>query len=62
MGANLGFQTFVVSDATAAFANKAMDGRLRSPNDVHDGALADLRGEFATILETGALLEAATAE
>ena len=62
MGANLGFQTFVVSDATAAFASSGMDGRLRPANDVHANALADLRGEFATILETGALLEAATAE
>ena len=62
MAANLGFQTFVVADATAAFGNKGMDGRMRSAKDVHDGALADLRGEFATIVETGDLIEAATAE
>jgi nicotinamidase-related amidase len=62
MAANLGFSTYVVADATAAFGNKGMDGRMRPPADVHDGALADLRGEFATIVETGAMLDAATAE
>ncbi len=62
IAANLGFETIVVSDATAAFASKGMNGRLRAAADVHDGALADLAGEFATILETGVLLEAATAE
>ena len=62
MGANLGFQTLVVSDATAAFSNMGMNHRQRPAQDVHDGALADLRGEFATIVETGALLDAVTAE
>lgn len=62
MAANLGFATYVVADATAAFGNKGMNGRLRQPGDVHEGALADLRGEFAEIVETGALLDAATAE
>lgn len=62
MAANLGFETIVVADATAAFGSKGMDGRLRPAADVHDNALADLRGEFATIVETGAMLDAATAE
>ena len=62
MAANFGFATYVVQDATAAFGNKGMDGRQRPPNDVHESALADLRGEFAEIVETGALLDAATAE
>ena len=62
MAANLGFATFVVADATAAFGNRGMDGRMRQPGEVHDGALADLRGEFAEIVETGALVDAATAE
>jgi nicotinamidase-related amidase len=62
MAANLGFTTLVVGDATAAFGNKGMDGRMRSGSEVHDAALADLRGEFAQIVETGALLDAATAE
>jgi nicotinamidase-related amidase len=62
MAANLGFSTIVAADATAAFGNKAMDGRIRPPGEVHDSALADLRGEFAAIVETGAMLDAVTAE
>ena len=62
MAANLGFNAIVVADATAAFGNKGMDGRMRQPNEVHESALADLRGEFATIMETGAMLDAVSAE
>lgn len=62
MAANLGFTTIVVADATAAFGNKGLDGRMRQPGEVHDSALADLRGEFATIVETGAMLDAVTGE
>jgi nicotinamidase-related amidase len=62
MAANLGFNTLVVSDATAAFARRGLDGRMRGAAEVHEGALSDLQGEFATIIETGALLEVSTAE
>ena len=62
MAANLGFQTHVVADGTAAFARRAWDGRMRSADEVHMGALSDLNGEFATIVDTGALLEAMIAE
>jgi nicotinamidase-related amidase len=57
MAGNLGFATYVVSDATAAFARKGLDGRMRPAADVHAAALSDLHGEFATVVETGALLE-----
>jgi len=62
MAANLGFETIVVSDATAAFARRGLDGRMRSAQDVHMAALSDLQGEFATIVETGALLDAVSAD
>ena len=62
MAGNLGFDTYVVGDATAAFARRAIDGRFRSAAEVHDAALSDLQGEFATIIDTGALLEAVSAE
>ena len=58
MAANLGFTTLVVSDATAAFTRRGMDGRMRNADEVHASALSDLQGEFATIIETGELLEA----
>lgn len=49
---NLGFETFVVSDATATFDRLGLDGRLRLANDVHNAALSDLQGEFAEIIDT----------
>ena len=56
MAANLGFATYVVSDATAAFECLAMDGRRRAPQEVHDGALSDLRDEFATVVDAAAVI------
>lgn len=52
MASNLGFETVVVADATAAFARPHVDGRRRSADEVHDAALSDLQDEFARIVET----------
>lgn len=57
MAGNLGFRTFVVSDATAAFARAALDGSLRPAEEVHAGALSDLHGEFATVIDTAEALQ-----
>jgi hypothetical protein len=35
---------------------------MRPAADVHDAALSDLQGEFATIIDAGALLDAVSAE
>lgn len=58
MARNLGFDTFVVSDATAAFARAHLDGRIRAAVDVHEAALSDLQDEFAEIVETRAVVMA----
>jgi nicotinamidase-related amidase len=47
---NLGFKTFVVSDATFAFAKSDFDGRPRTAEEVHAMALANLDGEYATVI------------
>lgn len=52
---NLGFRTFVVSDATFAFAKHDYDGVPRSAQEVHAMALANLHGEYATILTAAQL-------
>jgi nicotinamidase-related amidase len=57
MAGNLGFRTFVVSDATASFARPALDGTMRSAEAVHSAALSDLHGEFATVVETAEVLQ-----
>jgi nicotinamidase-related amidase len=49
---NLGFDTVVVSDATFAFAMTDYAGRMRSADEVHAMSLANLSGEYATIMDT----------
>lgn len=58
MAGNLGFRTFVVSDATAAFDMVGHDGRLYLAEDIHAVSLATLSGEFATVVEKETLLRA----
>ena len=52
MAGNLGFVTYVVQDATAAFDRLGLDGKMRSAADVHSAALSDLAEEFAAIVHT----------
>lgn len=56
MGANLGFECYVVSDATAAFDRKSPSGPLFPAELIHETALASLSDEFATVLDTAQLL------
>jgi nicotinamidase-related amidase len=61
---NLGFKTYVVSDATFAFAKTDYDGVPRTAQEIHAMALANLDGEYATVLtaaELGVVLEPVTA-
>jgi nicotinamidase-related amidase len=58
MAGNLGFRTFVLSDSTVAFAMRSPgpDGRVIPAAVMHEVGLAELNGEFATILTTDELL------
>lgn len=56
MAGNLGFETYLVSDATAAFELTGHNGRKYSAQEIHDVTLATLNGEFATVIETETLL------
>lgn len=58
MAGNLGFTTYVVEDATAAFDRMGLDGKMRPAADVHAAALSDLSDEFATIVRTEEVLRA----
>lgn len=55
MAGNLGFDTFVVEDATATFCKTSYDGKYFSAQLIHETALASLNQEFATILGTDQL-------
>lgn len=52
MAGNLGFDTFLVSDATAIFNKVGLDGQNYSAELIHETALASLNGEFATVVTT----------
>ena len=58
MAGNLGFETFVAADATAAFDRANLDGQVRPAAEVHDAALSDLQGEFAHIVSSAWLIAA----
>ncbi len=49
---NLGFETYVVENATFAFAKKDFNGVNRTAEDVHAMALANLQGEYATVVNS----------
>ncbi len=56
MAGNLGFETYLVSDATAAFALTGPDGVCHDAETIHRVSLATLHEEFAEILTTKELL------
>lgn len=57
MSGNLGFETYLISDATAAFGMEDQNGNYYKPDIIHDVSLATLHDEFATILTTEQLLK-----
>jgi nicotinamidase-related amidase len=60
MAGNLGFETYVVSDATATFDRTGSDGRRYKADEIHAVNLASISGEFAQIVETTDLLRKAS--
>lgn len=62
MAGNLGYRTFVVADGCATFPQKLLDGRVVEAQMAHDLALAELHGEFATVVATQDVLAALRAK
>ena len=58
MAGNLGFETFVVEDACFTFGRKDWAGTPRTAAEVHAMSLANLEGEYATVVRTAAVLGA----
>ena len=52
MAGNLGFATYVISDACATFDRQGPDGKVFPAEEVHEVALASLHGEFATVMSS----------
>ena len=62
MAGNFGFDTFIVSDATATFDRSGPDGKYYPAQLMHDTALASLNGEFAEVVSTAQVLQALAAK
>lgn len=58
VAANLGYRTFVVGDATAAFDLVDAQGHPIPARDLHRAHLATLHAEFATVVTTDELVAA----
>lgn len=58
MAGNLGYRTFVVGDACATFPQRLLSGETVPAQLAHDLALAELHGEFATVVATREVLSA----
>jgi nicotinamidase-related amidase len=59
MAGNLGFDTYIVADATAAFALPGPDGKLYPAEEIHRVNLVALHDEFATVVNTDSAVKAA---
>ena len=57
MAGNLGFTTFVVSDATATFDRTGPDGTTYDAEVIHNTSLANLHDEFAHIIATAEIID-----
>jgi nicotinamidase-related amidase len=57
MAGNLGFHTFLVSDATATFDRLGPDGVIYSAETIHQMTMVNLHEEFATIVTTDQVLQ-----
>jgi nicotinamidase-related amidase len=57
MAGNFGFETYLVSDATATFERTGPNGRHYTADEMHDTALTSLHEEFATVVDTRGALD-----
>ncbi|MGB0907660.1 MAG: cysteine hydrolase family protein [Maricaulaceae bacterium] len=57
MAGNLGFDVTLVGDACATFARTGPDGQSYTAQDIHDISLANIHGEFCTVMSAAKALE-----
>ena len=57
MSGNLGFDTYLISDSTACYNTKALNGEIIDCNTIYNTALASLQEEFATVIDSKELLD-----
>ena len=57
MSGNLGFDTYLISDSTACYNTKALNGEIIDCNTIYNTALASLQEEFATVIDSKELFD-----
>jgi nicotinamidase-related amidase len=57
MAGDYGFDTFLISDATATFERIGINGEKFSSELIHQTALANLNNDFAQVIDTEKLIE-----
>ena len=58
MAGNLGFETYLVEDAAFTFGRRDWNGAWRTAEEVHAMSLANLDGEYCTVIRTADILAA----
>jgi nicotinamidase-related amidase len=61
MAGNLGFETYLVEDACFTFGRRDWKGTWRTAEEVHSMSLANLAGEYCSVVRTSQVLEAVRA-
>jgi len=56
MAGNLGFNTFLVEDAVFTYGRKDWNGTFRTASEVHAMSLANLDGEYCTVVSSDDVL------
>ena len=57
MSGNLGFNTYLISDSTACYNSKGLNGEIIDCNTIYNSALASLQEEFATVIDSKELFD-----
>ena len=57
MAGNLGYETFLISDSTACYNTKGLDGKEIDCEIIYEASIASLSGEFAEIISSVELFE-----
>lgn len=57
MAGNMGYDVYLISDATATFDKVGINGEKFDAELIHQTALASLNGEFASVIDSKALFD-----
>ena len=56
MSGNLGYETYLISDSTACYNTKGINGEMIDCEVIYQAALASINDEFATVINSEKLI------